>query len=288
MYGGQWFYDAMDWAHRSGILNGTAPYTMDPSGTVTRGMLVTLLYRFSGAALESGWERTNTFADVDQSYYYAEPIEWAYRNKIVDGYSAAAFGPDDVVTRQQMCKIVAAFLSWMEKPLYGGESCEGVFADYDEIAAWAIESVNHMVTAGLIQGDGVNLNPNAGTNRAQFCVVLTRLVDYMENYVPQDPEHEHQWTMNMAQNGSVNWASVTISVGESFQLQIVCEHCGEAAPVEWTADPDGVVLVEDNEITGIVGGCSALISTVWEELDYECLVYVREDEDLACPEQCYQ
>ena len=280
MYEGQWFYDAMDWAHHSGILNGTAPYTMDPAGTVTRGMLVTLLYRFGGAALESGWERTNAFADVNQSFYYAEAIEWAYRNKIVDGYSATAFGPDDVVTRQQMCKIVASFLSWMEKPLYGGENCEDVFADYDQIASWAIESVENMVAAGLIQGDGVNLNPNAGTNRAQFCVVLTRLVDYMENYVPQDPEHEHQWTMNVAQNGSVNWASVTISVGDSFSLQIECVHCGEVAPVEWTADPDGVVLVEDNEITGIVGGCSALINTVWEELDYECLVYVREDEEL--------
>ena len=47
IYDGQWFYDAMDWAHSNGILNGTSAYTMDPGGIVTRGMLVTLLYRFS-------------------------------------------------------------------------------------------------------------------------------------------------------------------------------------------------------------------------------------------------
>ena len=188
MYEGQWFYDSMDWAYRNGILNGTAPYTMDPSGTVSRGMLVTLLYRFSGDSLESGWERTNGFADVNQSYYYAEAIEWAYRNHIVDGYAEDAFGPDDLVTRQQMCKIVDAFLAWMETPLQPGESCEGMFADYDQVADWAVESVNAMVCAGLIQGDGVNLNPNDGTNRAQFCVVLTRLVEYIDNYVPVEPE----------------------------------------------------------------------------------------------------
>ena len=277
IYEGKWYYDAMDWAHRMGILNGTAPYTMDPSGTVTRGMLVTLLYRFCGESMEAGWERTNTFHDVKQNYYYAESIEWAYRNQIVDGYSAEAFGPDDVVTRQQMCKIVASFLAWMETPLYGGKSCEGLFADYDQLALWAVESVENMVANGLIQGDGVNLSPNSGTNRAQFCVVLTRLVDFIENYVPQDTSHVHEWRMNKAQNGSTNWASVTIDEGDSFDLLIQCE-CGEIASVEWIAEPDGVVLVEENTITAIVGGCSTLVTTVWEETDYECLIYVRESE----------
>ena len=280
MYAGQWFYDAMDWAHRSGILNGTAPYTMDPAGTVTRGMLVTLLYRFCGAELEEDWERTNRFEDVNQSYYYAEAIEWAYRNHIVDGYSPDAFGPDDVVTRQQMCKIVAGFLTFNGTPLHRAESCGDLFADYDQLADWALESVDAMVAAGLIQGDGTNLNPNDSTNRAQFCVVLTRLVDYIENYVPEEPEHTHQWVMNLAQDGSVNWASVTIGEGESVELWIECTECGEIAPAEWEADPDGVVLIEDNVITGILGGNSALVRAEWEEMEYECLIYVRSEDEL--------
>ena len=280
MYAGQWFYDAMDWAHRSGILNGIAPYTMDPAGTVTRGMLVTLLYRFCGAELEADWKRTNRFEDVNQSYYYAEAIEWAYRNHIVDGYSPDAFGPDDVVTRQQMCKIVACFLTFNGTPLHRAESCEDLFADYDQLADWALESVDAMVAAGLIQGDGTNLNPNDSTNRAQFCVVLTRLVDYIENYVPEEPEHTHQWVMNLAQGGSVNWASVTIGEGESVELWIECTECGEIAPAEWEADPDGVVLIEDNVITGILGGNSALVRAVWEEMEYECLIYVRSEDEL--------
>ncbi len=181
---GQWFYEAMDWAHRMGILNGIAPYTMDPAGTVTRGMLVALLYRFSGDDLGTDWERTNTFSDVNQTYYYASAIEWAHRNNIVNGYSATQFGPDDLVTRQQMCKMVYAFLNYLETPLPEGEDCSGQFADYDEIADWAMESLEAMISAGLIQGDGVNVTPNAGANRAQFCVLLTRVRDYVDNYEP--------------------------------------------------------------------------------------------------------
>lgn len=279
MYEGQWFYEAMDWAHCNGILNGIAAYTMAPAGIVTRGMLVTLLYRFSGDSLGAGWERTNAFSDVNQAFYYAEAIEWAYRNHIVDGYSPTAFGPDDVVTRQQMCKIVAGFLVWNGTPLHKGRNCEDRFGDYDQLADWALESVEAMVTAGLIEGDGKNLNPNNGTNRAQFCVVLTRLVDYIENYVPEAPDHEHQWAMNLAQGGSANWASVTISEGETIELQIECKRCGEVAEVEWTADPDGVVLVSDREITGIVGGYSALVMTIWEDVEYTCLVYVRPEDE---------
>ena len=282
MHGGQWFYDAMDWCYQSGILKGVAPYTMDPNGIVTRGMLVTLLYRFSDDSLGKGWKRTNTFKDVKQTSYYAEAIEWAYRNQLVDGYGPNAFGPEDAVTRQQMCKIVAAFLTWKNTPLHHAGSYADTFADYNKIAPWAVESVDGMVAAGLIIGDGENLNPNAGTTRAQFCVVMTRLVDYIENYVPEE-EHSHQWKLNHAQNGSVTWCSETIEEGDSLELRIECAGCGKAADVEWVADPDGVVLVDGNTVTGIQGGNSAMIRAVWEGIVYECLIYVREAEETPKP-----
>lgn len=182
MHDGQWFYDAMDWAYRNGVIHGTADYTMDPDGVVTRGMLVTFLYRFSGYRLGKDWKKTNLFTDVKQNQYYAEAIEWAYRNKIVDGYSKNTFGPGDLVTRQQMCKIVNAFLTWSRTPLLPGESCQGMFEDYRQVASWAVESVNAMVSAGLIEGDGARLKPNDSTSRAEFCTVLARVSSYINNY----------------------------------------------------------------------------------------------------------
>lgn len=284
MHAGQWFYDAMDSAYRSGILNGIAPYTMDPEGVVTRGMLVTLLQRFSGDYLEPGWEKTNGFEDVAQGKYYAEAVEWAFRNQIVNGYDPETFGPENLVTRQEMCKIFAYYLSWKGMPLRPGESCEGRFGDYDQVADWALESVEAMVSAGLILGSDGDIKPEDSSLRCQICVVLSRVADYMENYVPEEPEpsepdHSHEWKMNNAQDGSTNWATVTIDEGESFELRIECTVCGEVAHAEWTADPDGVVLVDENVITGILCGYSTLVRAVWEEIEYECLVYVRAAEE---------
>ena len=228
MHAGQWFYDAMDSAYRSGILNGIAPYTMDPEGVVTRGMLVTLLQRFSGDYLEPGWEKTNGFEDVAQGKYYAEAVEWAFRNQIVNGYDPETFGPENLVTRQEMCKIFAYYLSWKGMPLRPGESCEGRFGDYDQVADWALESVEAMVSAGLILGSDGDIKPEDSSLRCQICVVLSRVADYMENYVPEEPEpsepdHSHEWKMNNAQDGSTNWATVTIDEGDP-------SSCGSNAP----------------------------------------------------------
>lgn len=325
MYEGQWFYEAMDWAHSLGILNGTAPYTMSPGGVVTRGMLVTLLYRFSGDSLESEWERTNTFKDVNQKAYYAEAIEWAYRNNIVDGYGTYAFGPDDDVTRQQMCKIVAAFLNWLGTPLAQGESCEGVFGDYDEIAGWALESVEAMVSAGLIKGVGSDMKPNDGANRAQFCVLLMRLAEYIDNYVPvepeeptepseptdptepeeptdpseptdptdpeptepepTEPEHVHEWKVNKMRGTDPTKGDVTIDVGGTTTVKLVCQTkgCYEVPEVEWTADPDGVVLVEGFVVTGLTGGMKTTLYTEFEGVEYQCIVRVRQDTTVTEP-----
>ena len=300
----QWYFEAMEWAFESGYLNGTAPYTMNPGGKVTRGMLVTLLQRFSGDFLERDWERTNTFLDVNQGYYYAEAIEWAFRNGIVDGYDAKSFGPDDKVTRQQMCKIVASYLNWIEKPLPQGESCEDVFADHRKIADWAKECVEGMVAAGLIQGDGVNMNPNDGANRAQFCVLLQRLFAYEEEYwdkwapvepeptdpeptdpEPTDPEPTDPAPSEPTHTWKINKTDVSINVGEMFRLSVYCSDagCSELADTVWTPSTEGVVAIDGRNITGLKAGWNTWLSTEWEGETFKCIVRVRKQTN-ALPE----
>ena len=72
--------------------------------------------------------------------------------------------------------------------LLPGESCQGMFEDYSQVASWAVESVNAMVAAGLIEGDGARLKPNDGTNRAAFCTVLSRVSSYIKNYTAPAPK----------------------------------------------------------------------------------------------------
>lgn len=185
-----WYCKHVDRIVTAGLMSGVRQYTMAPNDGLNRGMLVTLLYRYSGESLGEHWEITHSFADVPADKYYSEAVEWAYRNNIVSGRSNTAFKPNASASRQEMCMVVDQFLKYREKPLPEATSCEGQFADYDKIADWARPSVCAMVNAGLLFGDGTNINPTAKTTRAQFAAILCRVIDYEEAYVPEPPVEE--------------------------------------------------------------------------------------------------
>ncbi|MEM5768340.1 MAG: S-layer homology domain-containing protein [Bacillota bacterium] len=60
-------------------MNGTASDTFDPSGTMTRGMIVTVPYWFSEDSYDNG------FTDVASGAWYEDAVAWAYANGIVSG-----------------------------------------------------------------------------------------------------------------------------------------------------------------------------------------------------------
>ena len=68
-------------------------------------------------------------------------------------------------------------------------------------------------------------------------------------------------------------------MGEKFKLYIFCtaSGCDERPDVEWVADPDGVVLVEDDTVTGLTGSKNARVRAQFEGVTYECLIHVRKD-----------
>lgn len=173
-----WYFEPIDRVVSAGLMNGVGGYSFAPNTQLTRAMLVTLLYRYCGGSLGEGWTRTYTFQDVPEGQWYTEAIEWAYRNQIVNGYSAAEFRPDGYVTRQELCKVIHYFLNYRGNPLPAGSSCAGVFADYSAIQVWALPSVEAMVSAGLIQGDGTNVNPQGTATRAEVAKILCNLMDY--------------------------------------------------------------------------------------------------------------
>lgn len=100
------FYDpAVRWAKATGITTGTSPTTFAPGATVTRGQLVTLLWRRAGEPAAPPPD----FVDVPPGRFYTTAVGWASAEDITTGTSATTFSPDAVVTRAQ----AAAFL-WRE------------------------------------------------------------------------------------------------------------------------------------------------------------------------------
>ena len=175
----EWYRDAVSYVYRNGYMNGTSNTTFDPNGSMTRGMLVTVLYRISGSEPVSNQER-QCFNDIAGAYY-TDAVAWAYSNGIVNGVSANSFAPDRIVTRQEAVTIFYRYcVSGTAASAESGNGLNG-FADREHVADFATDAFTWAVSTGLVEGSvsgsKVYLNPTNNLNRAQAAVLLQRCVE---------------------------------------------------------------------------------------------------------------
>ena len=127
--------------YENGIMNGTSSTEFTPFGTLTRGMIVTILYRMEGepATIYSG-----TFSDVPAGEWYTPGVERAAANKIVLGFGDGTFGPTKPVTREQLAAILYRYAQFKEYPLDPVSLVSFVTGDVspwaEEYAAWALSN----------------------------------------------------------------------------------------------------------------------------------------------------
>lgn len=96
---GAYYEDAVAWALSKGITSGTSENTFSPSLPVTRGQVVTFLWRYAG------WDysaQENMFHDVSDDAYYGTAVCWAVAKNITKGMSVDMFSPDITCTRGQI------------------------------------------------------------------------------------------------------------------------------------------------------------------------------------------
>ena len=96
---GSFYYDAVLWAVENGITLGTTATTFSPNDTVTRGQVVTFLYRAEGSPAVSG---SCDFTDVQQGTYCYDAVIWAVENGVTKGKTSTTFAPASGCTRAQI------------------------------------------------------------------------------------------------------------------------------------------------------------------------------------------
>ena len=169
-----WFYGSVDWAWRSGLMNGTAEGLFSPKASTSRGMIVTLLYRLAGSPEAP---KSTPFGDVSQSAWYAGPVAWAAWNGIVNGYSGTVFAPNDSITREQFAAILYRYAQFRDLTVSGTGSLSG-FSDGTAVSAWAGEAMSWANAQGFITGTGKGiLDPKGQAARAQAAAILQRFVE---------------------------------------------------------------------------------------------------------------
>ena len=151
----------------SGLMNGVGKGKFNPTGNVTRAMLVTILYRAAGSPSVAGMN--NPFKDVPRSWY-TDAVIWAANKGVVNGVKPDRFNPDGNITREQIATILYRYEG-------SPDTAETLppFADSGDISSYALKPMNWAIDNGLINGTGGGkLSPRNTATRAQIATILAR------------------------------------------------------------------------------------------------------------------
>ena len=168
-----WFHDNVVYVYENGLMNGTGATIFEPDGTVTRGMIVTILHRLEG---EPAVNYLMPFADVVEGAWYAEAVRWAASEGIVTGVSETSFAPDDPITREQSAAILWRYAKYKGYDVSIGESTNILsYTDFDEIGEYAIPALQWACGEGIISGRGEGvLDPRGTATSAETAAMLQR------------------------------------------------------------------------------------------------------------------
>ena len=195
----EWYHSYVDYAVTHGLFGGTSENTFEPDSTMTRSMLVTVLWRYEGQP--KGYK--NTFADVNAKNggWYIDAVAWAAANNIVGGVGGGKFDPEGIVTREQMATILYRYSEW--KGFDTSKRADfSSFPDANKVSSWAKTAMKWAVAEGLIggskEGNATYILPTNGATRAQVATILMRYIQGLTEEIPYDPMgHSYEYVRGM-------------------------------------------------------------------------------------------
>lgn len=163
---GKWYAGAAAFVNNQGLMGGTEPGIFAPNETVTRAMVVTILWRMYHSPLAQG---TLPFTDVRTNAYYYAALRWAWTRGCVSGTGPRSFSPNELCTRGQIAAIL-----WQAAGRPAPKSSACPFSDvaagayYHDAVCWAVEQG---ITAGKEPGI---FGPNDPATRAELAMMAWR------------------------------------------------------------------------------------------------------------------
>ena len=168
-----WFYSDVMFVYENGLFSGTDSRSFSPNASMTRAMLVTVLYRLEGEPVGTG---SSSFSDVRSGSYYEKAVAWAAANGIVTGTGSTSFSPDAKVTREQLAAILYRYAQYKKLDTDAGAKLDS-FSDAGNVSGYASEALSWAVSEGLINGASGRLMPKGDATRAQVAAILHRFVE---------------------------------------------------------------------------------------------------------------
>ena len=175
-----WYIPYVDYCYENGLMNGVTETEFQPDAQMTRGMLVTVLYRIAGEPASNG---VHPFTDVAPGSWYENAISWAYECQVVNGTSSTTFSPDEMITREALVTIFYRYAASqcypVDKAYHGISEVKKVLTDAWSTSSWAQDAMAWAYFQEIINGVGENkLAPQGFATRAACAAIIKRYMDW--------------------------------------------------------------------------------------------------------------
>ncbi len=169
-----WYFDSVKYMYEKQYCDGFGWGQFGPDVSLSRAMLVTILYRVEG---EPEVEKSGGFADVASGSWYENAVEWASAKGIVSGYNAYTFAPDDLITREQIATILHRYASFKGQSVAESKDISA-FDDFGAVSSFAKDALSWTVAKGYISGRSeTELAPQNSATRAEAMTILYRFIN---------------------------------------------------------------------------------------------------------------
>ncbi len=170
----EWYHSGVHFCVENAYMLGVAENTFEPGGALSRGMIVTMLWRMEGSPAAN---YAMTFKDVEAGRWYTEAIRWAQSTGVVKGYNEDSFGPDDNVTREQLAAMLMRYAGFKGTDVSIRADLLK-FTDKGKISDWALENVKWANAAGIIGGRSeTEIAPLDNASRAEAACMIQRFCE---------------------------------------------------------------------------------------------------------------
>jgi hypothetical protein len=169
---GEWYHDGVHFCIENGLMRGDGNNQFRPADTLTRGMLVQILYNEAGRPAVSG---SCSFDDVVSDRWYANAVIWAAQEGIVKGFDNHRFAPDVPITREQLAVMLYRYEQTHGGGFHGNWLFRLDFHDADTINEWAYEAICWLTMNQVILGEeNRTLRPKGLVTRAEAAMMVQR------------------------------------------------------------------------------------------------------------------